>query len=162
MLENPLRIRIKQRLKDTRKRSTEASVHIGMARGYISNFLTGKSGKFRDDLIPKLAEYLDCDPRYLMGTIADPAGAREVPVPVSMLAELRLALLDVGRDLEAEILAKHGGMEPERREERRRFARDLEPARNAVRLAVELESFLSPGTRKTAKAGTKKASAGAS
>ncbi|GHG24362.1 hypothetical protein GCM10017322_22870 [Paracoccus aerius] len=74
-----MRARIRERLKATGKTQKEASLHIGMNDAYVNNFLNGEKGgygsqSFKFELLPKLAEFLECDPRYLTGEALKPDG----------------------------------------------------------------------------------------
>lgn len=102
-MENPLRTRINERFQVTGKNKDDAAAYIGKGRTYLYDFLTGKSGSMNFNLIPKLAEYLDCDPRYLTGEVPNPdgtgyaeltvsaviGGPEEMAIPVTVNSDIR-------------------------------------------------------------------------
>ena len=81
-----MRARIRERLKATRKTQKDASLFIGMGQTYVHDFLKGgKAESFKFDLLPKLAEFLECDPRYLTGEAMHPDGSGYEELTVEMM-----------------------------------------------------------------------------
>lgn len=71
-MNNPMIPRIRERLKATGKNEYEVAIAAGFDRIYLYEFLEGRKASIRLSNVPRLAEQLDCDPRYLTGEISTP------------------------------------------------------------------------------------------
>lgn len=64
---------------------------IGKGPTYVHDFLKGGKAEhrgaesFKFELLPKLAEFLECDPRYLTGEALHPDGSAYEELPVQMM-----------------------------------------------------------------------------
>lgn len=81
-MENPIRTRINVRFECTKKSKAKAAEHIGMARTYLTDFLAGSAGSIKFELLPKLAEFLECHQRYLTGEALNPDGSGNEQIEV--------------------------------------------------------------------------------
>lgn len=71
-MENPMISRIQERLDALGKNAFEVAIAAGFDRTYVYEFLEGRKKSLRWNNIPRLAEQLDCDPKYLTGEINTP------------------------------------------------------------------------------------------
>lgn len=74
--------RIRERLRETGQTAKAVSLAIGAHQNFLSALLTDKKKSFAADLLPALAQELDCDATYLLG-ISDVPNSRG---PTTMVA----------------------------------------------------------------------------
>ncbi len=75
MLGDILRARVRSRLDDLGINPFEAERRANLKRGYLNDLLIGKKDMLREKALPALAEALECDYEFLIGTQDAPVGA---------------------------------------------------------------------------------------
>jgi transcriptional regulator with XRE-family HTH domain len=98
-----LRTRILERLAATDKKRVPVSVAIGKGRDYLSNFLNGEKNSIAMEVLPRLAEELECPVEFFI----DP-GANE-NLPQASPGEVLLPIRGyVGASPDGRIIFAHG------------------------------------------------------
>lgn len=88
-MENFLRARIRERLDALAMNPFEAATKAGQNRHFLSDLLIGKKNSLRQSSFPDLAEVLDCDVEYLIGSQASPRRVMAgEPTGIAGVAEL--------------------------------------------------------------------------